>query len=97
MTKTIAIAGAAAAAVVTALCLCARQGPKNEEKALEGTLEDVNGTVAVVKDAAGKEHMFWLPLGIQVDAQKGEKVLLHYSTGKNTGRKVKNLLDIRKI
>ena len=97
MTKTIAIAGAAAAAVVTAVFLCARQGPRIEEKALEGTLEDVNETVAVVKDAGGREHMFWLPLGIQVEAQKGERVLLHYSTGKNTGRKVKNLLDIRKM
>ena len=96
MTKTMVIAVSAAAAVVTAVCFCARQGPKNEEKTLEGTLEDVNGTVAVVKDPAGKEHMFWLSDGIQVEAQKGERVILRYSTGKNTGRKVKNLIDIRK-
>ena len=95
MTKTIALAGAAAAALAL-ICFCARQAPKQEEQTLEGTLEDLNGTVAVVRDRSGKDHMFWLYPGIQVEAQKGDSVLLHYSTGKNTGRKVKNLVDIRK-
>ena len=96
MTKTMALAGAAAAAFGAAVYLCARQAPKNEEKTLEGILEDVNETVAVVKDSAGKEHMFWLSDGIQVEAQKGDQVILRYSTGKKTGRKVKNLIEIRK-
>ena len=94
MTKTIALAGAAAALI--ALCFCARQAPKNEEKTLEGTLEDLNGTVAVVRDKSGREHMFWLTPGTRTEVRKGDPVVLHYSTGKDTGRKVKNLIDIRK-
>ena len=92
MTRTMALAGAFAA--IVGICLCARQAPQNET--LEGTLEDINDTVAVVKDPNGKEHMFWILPEVKTDVKKGDRVILHYSTQKGTGRKVKNLLDIRK-
>lgn len=94
MTKTIALAGAAAALI--ALCFCGRHSPEKEEKTMEGTLEDLNETVAVVRDCLGQEHMFWHFPGVPIEARKGETVIAHYSTGKNTQGKLKNLMDMRR-
>ena len=95
MNKMLAVTGVCAA--LLGLLFCARQGPQKKDNTLEGILEDLNETVVVIKDPEGKEHMFWRETAAEVDAVKGDRVRAVCGTGKGAGRKVRNLLALKKI
>ena len=64
---------------------------------MEGTLEDQNENVAVIRSRDGREHLFWLPEGFSCPAENGDLVRAAYEGRGKGQKKVLSLLSLIKL